>query len=254
MALRPDGKSLATASQFPAQVWDLASGKNTLTLKGLTRPQALAFAPDGKTLASADSCDQTIRLWDLAGGKPPLTVDNTRYLVCGMACSLAFSPDGRTLASGSLDGTVELWDPATGRKRVTLGEFGRDDRAVGSLAYSPDGKLLAAGDMDPRVRLLDAASGWDLAVLTSHTFRVEAVAFSGDGKTLASGSYDKTARLWDVDAVPADRGVVWGLSVAALLLALAGSLVTYPLPSNASSSQQPRSGAEGGIGRDCRSR
>jgi len=77
--------------------------------------------------------------------------------------SVAFSPNGKTLASGSYDGTIKLWNVATGKEQATPK---RHFTLVDRLAYSPDGKPLVS-------RILD-------------------------GKPLDLASYHTTIKLWDV--------------------------------------------------------
>ena len=72
----------------------------------------------------------------------------------GAVWSVAFSPDGKTLATGSANGTVHLWDVATGRQTGAL----RTTGAVYSVAFSPDGKTLATGSYDGTAQLWDVAT------------------------------------------------------------------------------------------------
>ena len=81
--------------------------------------------------------------------------------------AVAYSPDGKTLASASDDGTVILWDAATGKPRgePLAGHKG----GVMSVAYSPDGKTLASGCRRRHVILWDAATGKARRALAGHT-------------------------------------------------------------------------------------
>src|SRR5262249_12881739 len=97
---------------------------------------SVAFAPDGKMLASC-SRDKTIKLWKPARGEPLRTL--TEHT--GDVYAVAFSPKGDLLASAGKDKVIRLWDVRTA-KVIRLLEGHTD--IVRSVAFAPDQKTLAS--------------------------------------------------------------------------------------------------------------
>src|SRR6266545_3263840 len=108
--------------------------------------------------------------------------------------SVAYGPDGKTIASGDNDGTLLLWDTATGNIVQT---FTGHYYTVNSVAFSPDGRMLLSGSYDQTVRLWDVATGKEIRQFDDPG-DVTSVAFSPDGKTAVSSGYDGRLILWNV--------------------------------------------------------
>jgi eukaryotic-like serine/threonine-protein kinase len=118
---------------------------------------ALAFSPDGQSLASC-GFDGSTRVWDLATGRVRLTYTGHE----GMVYHLTFSPDGRRIASAGWDGTVRIWQADTGQTIQVLRGLGEH---VNRVAYTPDGRRLLTLDQDKTLRLWELADGHVLWVL-----------------------------------------------------------------------------------------
>lgn len=190
----PDGEWLATIGNDGVTiVWDADTGAQRLRLPGTTEPsdyfstQRLAFSPDGRRLATADS--SLVRIWDTESGDLVRTLEGHE----GDVWSIAFSRDGRSLAAGSADNTVRVWDAESGEpRRVLTGHA----QPVGGVAFSPDGRWLASGADDSTLKLWDATTGEMRREETFSDF-VDSVSFSPDGAFLAATTGDGL-RVWRV--------------------------------------------------------
>ncbi|MFD8813561.1 WD40 repeat domain-containing serine/threonine protein kinase [Streptomyces sp. NPDC059627] len=193
----------------------------TLYEGGEKAVQGVAFSPDGKTLVSVGD-DGVARLWKVAAKalaktfthkvtnpwtKPlaQVTEFNPQFTA---AMSAAFSPDGANLAVGNGDGTVSLWNVATGADTVLpYLDPVLWNSSPSCVAFDPDGGTLAATYTSPAVRLWNLATRTSSATLiTGRDYWVGSTAFSPLGGLLATASgngnpgnkrSDGLLQLWD---------------------------------------------------------
>jgi WD40 repeat protein len=154
---------------------------------------AVAWSPDGKTLASADG-DGKVRLWLIAGnGQPraleaePGPVDSEQQ---GPIRAIEWSPDGKMLAS-DIGKNVGLWNATKGQLVRTL-EVGASS-PISSLAWSRDGMTLATGAND--TILWNVTTGSQLLRRRSSAY---GLAWDPDGKTLAWATVSGRVALLDI--------------------------------------------------------
>jgi WD40 repeat protein len=160
----------------------------------------LAFAPDGKTLATGGENGQ-IRLWEIltreGNTAPSAAQSHSRGWIAATSAdvrSLAFSQDGRTLATGDADGKVRVIGMPSHRVvRIVGGNQG----PISGIAFSPDNRVMATAGKDQGVHLWDVITGKELLAADGQITAGGSVAFTPDGKQLAIAGSDSTVRLWD---------------------------------------------------------
>ena len=114
LAFSPDGKTLAAASEHPdrdrvIQLWNLANLKAPSVKYSAPAIDSVMFSPDGKTLAWG-CYGHTLCFMDPATAKDKLPLESHR----GAIKALVYLPDGKRIVSASEDGTIRIWDAATG--------------------------------------------------------------------------------------------------------------------------------------------
>ena len=205
-----------------------ASTPTTLLESSNTSVHSTAFSPDGTMLASAQS-DGTVKLWTMADKTLARTFVHTPVKPWSnltlkqvtafnpafpSAMTVAFSPDGGTVAVSNGDGTVSLWNVASGTES-TLPYLDVQQElwntSVTCLAFDPAGGLLASAYDSTNFRLWKLASRpTGRTQSTPGTNWVQSFAFSPDGSVLAVAKGDGNAgntvtdgllQLWEASSL-----------------------------------------------------
>lgn len=153
----------------------------------------VGFSPNGKMLATVTVTGNReptdLQIWDSADGRELLHIkESNRITVAG------FSPDGNTIATGHRNGSVKLWDVATGRLTRIVEH---SEATVDELCFSPDGKTLTAAFFNGTVKL------WDMTAEAEPTemnfgSQDQAALLSPDGSLLALYGPGGPIQLWSI--------------------------------------------------------
>jgi WD40 repeat protein len=153
-----------------------------------------------------------VKVWDAENGREQLALKGQMNGVN----SVAFSPDGKLIINGGItfgrnprterQGTVEVWNAATGEKQFTLGGL---SQGVRSVAFSPDGKFIVSISGDGTLKVWDTENGQDVRTVAlkgyatqygRHGDAIGASYFGTDGKRIVSASDYGTVRVWDAES------------------------------------------------------
>jgi WD40 repeat protein len=237
VAFSPTEHVVAWAGENSLGILDYETGQtNTIQLSRDEGYSNAAFSPDGREVVGAQSTN--IIILDLATWHPrPFAPIQSAVL------SLAFSLNGSLIAGAHLDGTLTLWERASGRAITNIPahsalafgvEFSRDGRTLASsgsdaaarlwdvipgglklrhtlrghvgwvdFAFSPDGRRLVSKGMDNALKFWDPTTGLEVGTLYGQGGGVAGFAFSSDGNALYSATPGGEIRTWR--APPLDR-------------------------------------------------
>ena len=208
VAYSPDGQWLLSGGRdAQIKLWrpaNYAEERNLIAGDEDSRDAILSarFSPDGQLIVTAGR-DRTASVWNAA------SLDRLEHLAEGhdfLASSAIFFGDGSRLATGAGDGTVRLWDVATGAENLRLDDTGR----TAALAVSDDNELIATGAAEGAAVIWDANSGDRLATLAGHTAEITAIAFAPGSQLVATGDDRGVCRLWRFDPAANEwRGGEW---------------------------------------------
>ncbi|HEV3167485.1 MAG TPA: hypothetical protein VGZ22_25985 [Isosphaeraceae bacterium] len=183
--ISPDGSILATGTiGGEVAFWDIASGQPRGTFQGLNAwVRAVAFSPDGKTLAFGQYANGSQALFDQPGTVWLLEVPTGRLRarLQAHAWHLAFSPDGHTLMAAG----AQAYNTSLNRLPPRL-------------------KSLLKAYLGIDVKRHQELMSWDLtqlrqtAVLVDPDTPFSRMAFAPDGRSLATSFNDGSIVLWDV--------------------------------------------------------
>jgi WD40 repeat protein len=227
----PDVGLTVTHAEDRLSVWNLATGKVQLTIRGDFRSEGLNGDAFCATRA-AFLVRHRIVVYSLEDGSrvAELASEDEDFQ------RIAIAPDGRSLAYKSPDfklvslpkGDVSAIIPSAGRHPDC-----ENPRWEACLVFSPDGRLLVTSAAE-EVRTTDVLTGRTVHLLEGHRTQVETAAFSGDGKRLATVSCDGRMIVWDVKAGKAIAEFQWpadrrtgGDGVGTLQLSHDGSRVLW---------------------------
>ncbi|MEQ4302836.1 Hsp70 family protein [Plantactinospora sp. B6F1] len=166
VAFSPDGRLLVTdGGAGNILFWDVATRKRLKLSRASAFPSdmvpaadpgvAMAFSPDGRTLATG-GVDGTVRLWNVSTRQQVAVLDGHHANVV----QVAFAPDG-TLATSGSDWTVRLWDVTARRQIGSVAWSVRLGEKAADLAFSPDSRTVSLCVGDSVLR-------WDVAGIRAY--------------------------------------------------------------------------------------
>lgn len=196
MTFSPDGKQIVTSGYHELLMWNTEDAKLVRRIKNVgQRVFALAFSPDGKTLAVG--CGQPgrsgeVRLVDFASGEIQGVVARTNDVIL----DVAYRPGTNELAAASADSAIRIVNVDTLQEIRTIASHAD---WVTAIAWSDDGTRLASASRDKSAKVYDGATGDLLSSYLGHAAAVRGISILADNLQVVSVGDDNKLHRWNME-------------------------------------------------------
>lgn len=221
VALTGDGRRVICGGYHELLVRDAESGELNARVGDMPqRVFSLAMNAEGTLLAvagGAPGVSGDLRLMAWKDGPQADAKPTNLARLDDVFFDVAFRPDGQQLAAAAADGSIRVFDVASGAERLKIEAHADWATAV---CYSADGARVASASRDKTVKVVDAETGAVVAGYSEHNVPVRAVAFAADGKSVLSAGAD-SVHIWNVEDAK-HLGQVAGFGGEVMTLAVRG--------------------------------
>lgn len=221
VAISRDSNTLITAAGNDVSFWKLSAGEAAGQFIAARAPlrysspiRSVAPSPIDPDVILTSADDSTAQIWSRKSPEMPIRI--LAGHLSGPVWQARFSPSGEQIVTAGEDGSVRVWNAATGENRTLDGHRG----PVYAVEFSPDGKSIVSGGRDRRLLVWNTPAAADLRVNTKliqdrlqtgqepneaaevrqlgeHAAAIHCLAFSADDNVLFSGSDDNSLNVWD---------------------------------------------------------
>jgi WD40 repeat protein/serine/threonine protein kinase len=194
ITLSPDGRTVVTGGEGGrTQAWDTASWNPIGPEKLVHRDvHHVSFSPDGRQIVVLGRRGKSLAFAITDYG--PTTFDSPEGTTCAAYC-----PDSRGVLVGSRDGTLSVFNVATGTQATMPVVL---QVPVRSLAYAVDGRSIIIGTEDGMVQRWDSVTWRPIGRPFAHPRAIVALKTSGDSRRFLSVAADGKLRLWEFPRLP----------------------------------------------------
>jgi WD40 repeat protein len=152
LAWSRNGKFIASGGRDgKVHVWSVATGKDVFSTPNYSgKVTSLAWSPTALSLIASASSDSRVDVWDISKSYIENPVVPYEEKHAGSIDGVAWSPDGKEIVSGDEEGTLRIWDAATGSDLSIYQDYlhptlSNTDVVVSAVGWSSDGRSIAIG-------------------------------------------------------------------------------------------------------------